>query len=353
MMNPFVKNVKSFSVYLIIWIFIFLLHSSILYFVIDLSLSLCLTDSLIFNFLFFALGLSLWYPTKFISFESFSVLKIITNHITAAFITSGIWIFVGYFISSQVYIYDFQYLKFLFASLVWRFFIGMFFYFIIVALNYIIIYYGNFQEKVLKEAELKSLVKEAELKSLKYQINPHFIFNSLNSISALTLSEPELAREMTINLSSFLRKTLSINEKQKSKLCDELKNAKLYLDIEKIRFGDKFTYSENISEGCNDLEVPNMILQPIFENAIKHGVYESLEPVNIHFTCEEQLDYMKLTITNNYDVESAPHKGEGIGMSNIQSRLRMIYNQDNLLKFSKNDGIFTVTIFIPWEDNKV
>ncbi len=87
-----------------------------------------------------------------------------------------------------------------------------------------------------------------------------------------------------------------------------------------------------------------MILQPIFENAIKHGVYESLEPVNIHFKCEDTIDYMKITMTNNYDVEAVSHKGEGIGMSNIQSRLRMIYNQDNLLKFSKKDGVFTVTI---------
>ncbi len=352
MINPFVKNVKSFSVYLIIWIFIFLLHTSILKFVMELPLSIGLTDSIIFNFIFFALGLSLWYPTKFISFESFSVLKIITNHITAAFFTAGFWVFVSYWIAKQVLADNIDYLNFLTLSLVWRFFIGMFFYFIIVALNYIIIYYSNFQEKVLKEAELKSLVKEAELKSLKYQINPHFIFNSLNSISALTLSEPDLARKMTIDLSSFLRKTLSINEKQKSKLCDELKNAKLYLDIEKIRFGDKFTYSEEIGNECLDLEVPNMILQPIFENAIKHGVYESVETVNINFKCEELLDYMKITIQNNYDVESVPHKGEGIGMNNIQSRLRMIYNQDNLLKFSKNDGIFIVTIFIPLEANK-
>ncbi len=353
MINPFVKNVKSFSVYLLIWIFIFLLHSSILFFVIGLPLSTCIIDSLIFNFLFLALGISLWYPTKFISFESFSVLKIITNHITAAFITSGIWIFIGYIVSSQVFAYNLDYLKFLYASLVWRFFIGMFYYFIIVALNYIIIYYTNFQEKVLREAELKSLVKEAELKSLKYQINPHFIFNSLNSISALTITEPERAREMTINLSTFLRKTLSNNENQKSKLCDELKNAKLYLDIEKIRFGDKFTYTENISSSCAELEVPNMILQPIFENAIKHGVYESIEPVNIHFECEEQMEYMKITITNNYDIEAVSKKGEGIGLSNIQSRLRMMYNQDNLLKFSKNEGIFTVTIFIPLEEVKV
>ena len=301
----------------------------------------------VFNLSFLTLGLSFWYSTKYISFETFSTFKIVTNHITAAFFASGIWILLCYWILNNIFESNRLYLNFLYDSLVWRFFIGMLYYFIIVSLFYIIIYYGNFQEKVLKEAELKSLVKEAELKSLKYQINPHFIFNSLNSISALTLSEPELARKMTIDLSSFLRKTLSSNEVQKSKLIDELNNAKIYLDIEKIRFGDKFKFIEEIQEECCNLEVPSMILQPVFENAIKHGVYESIDPVDIIFKCEETVDYMKITISNNYDEEAVPHKGEGIGISNIQSRLRMIYNQDNLLKFSKKDGIFTVTIFIP------
>lgn len=347
MINPFVKNIKSFSIYLIAWIFIFLIHTSILYYVIGLSISRCIIDSSVFNLSFLVLGLSFWYSTKYISFETFTTFKIVTNHITAAFFASGVWILLCYWILNNVYDGDQVYLNFLFDSLVWRFFIGMLFYFVIVSLIYIIIYYSNFQEKVLKEAELKSLVKEAELKSLKYQINPHFIFNSLNSISALTLTEPELARKMTIDLSSFLRKTLSSNEIQKSKLTDELNNAKLYLDIEKIRFGDKFNYIEEIDEECCNLEVPSMILQPVFENAVKHGVYESLEPVDINFKCEEVDEYMKLTISNNFDEEAVPHKGEGIGISNIQSRLRMIYNQDNLLKFSKKDGIFTVTIFIP------
>lgn len=347
MINPFIKNIKSFSVYLISWIFIFLVHSSILYFYIKLPISKSIIDSLIFNLIFSILGLSFWYSTKYVSFETFNTFKIVTNHITAAFFASGIWIALCYWLLNTIYGSNPDYINFLFDSLIWRFFIGMFFYFIIVSLIYVMIYYGNFQEKVLKEAELKSLVKEAELKSLKYQINPHFIFNSLNSISALTLTKPELARKMTIDLASFLRKTLSSNEVQKCKLLDELNNAKLYLDIEKIRFGDKFNYYEEIDDCCKDLELPSMILQPIFENAIKHGVYESIEPVSIKFKCEELDEYMKITITNNFDEEAVPHKGEGIGILNIQSRLKKIYNQDNLLRFSKKNGIFTVTIFIP------
>jgi LytS/YehU family sensor histidine kinase len=191
------------------------------------------------------------------------------------------------------------------------------------------------------------LVKEAELKSLKYQINPHFIFNSLNSISSLTLSNPQKAQEMTIKLSSFLRSTLSKNERQKSKLSEEINNAKLYLDIEKVRFDDKFNFIEELEPKCMELEVPSMILQPLFENAIKHGVYESLDKVTIKLKCGHEKDYFKIIVENTFDPESVPRKGEGIGIKNIQNRLKLIYNQDNLVTTEKINNLFRVNIFIP------
>ncbi|PID57447.1 MAG: histidine kinase [Ignavibacteriae bacterium] len=347
MNNPLVNNRNTFTIYILIWIILAIVHSTILILVLNFPVIISLVDSLVFNFTFLSLGLSFGYSTKYISFETFSSFRIISNHITAAFFTSGIWSFISYFILKNIFYNENNYLLFLYRSIVWRFMIGMLFYIIIVSIIYVIIYYRNFQEKTLHEAELKSLVKEAELKSLKYQINPHFIFNSLNSISSLILTDSEKAREMTIKLSSFLRKTLSSNDLQKCKLLDELNNAKLYLDIEKIRFGDKFNYQEKISELCETLEVPNMIFQPIFENAIKHGVYESIEPVTISFNCYKENEYIKIDIKNNYDTEAVPRKGEGIGLSNIQSRLRKMYNQENLLRFSQNNGIFKVTILIP------
>jgi len=216
-----------------------------------------------------------------------------------------------------------------------------------VTVNYLIIYYGNFREKSLKEVELRALVKEAELKSLKYQIKPHFIFNSLNSISSLTMIDPERARDMIIKLSDFMRGTLAKSTGQKYSLEEELKNVKLYLDIEKIRFEDKFIYTEDVSDGCRKVEVPNLILQPIFENAIKYGVYEITETVEIKLTCKRQAEYMVITISNNYDPDSVPRKGEGIGLNNIRQRLKLIYNQDNLLSIKNENNIFTVYLFIP------
>ena len=347
MTNPFINNKKIFAAYSVVWFAIFLIHVSVLTFFLKFSIWIALSDSAFFNVLYQLFGVSLWYTVNFNSLENYSAVKIFLNHIAAAVITSGLWISAGYYIMTHVITGNAIYSEFLVKSLIWRFLIGILFYIIIISVDYVIIYYTNFQQKLLREAELNALVKEAELKTLKYQINPHFIFNSLNSISSLTITNPSKAQEMTIKLSSFLRNTLSKNEKQKNKLSEEINNAKLYLDIEKIRFAEKFEFIEVIDPKCKGLEVPSMILQPLFENAIKHGVYESLDKVTIKLSCGMEKGYFKIIVENNVDSEAIPRKGEGIGLKNIQNRLKLIYNQDNLLTFEKANGIFKVNIFIP------
>lgn len=347
MTNPFVSNKKVLATYSILWFFIFLVHIAVLNFFLNLPIDVSVLDSAFFNITYQLIGLSLWYTVSFNSLDNYNTAKIFFNHIAAAVITSGIWIGVGYYIVSHVITGNNLYSEFLLKSLIWRFLIGILFYTIIISVDYVIIYYNNFQEKVLREVELNALVKEAELKTLKYQINPHFIFNSLNSISSLTISNPARAQDMTIKLSSFFRNTLSKNEKQKSKLREEINNAKLYLDIEKVRFEDKFDFVEEVKDECKETEVPSMILQPLFENAIKHGVYESLDKVTIKLSCSMEEEYFKITVENNFDPDAVPRKGEGIGIKNIRNRLKLIYNQDNLLTVQKTDNIFKVNIFIP------
>ncbi len=353
MTNPFISNKKVLASYSIVWFFVFLVQVSVLNLFLHISFFASVLDSAFYNGLYFALGISLWYTVNFNSLENYSVPKIFLNHIAAAAITSGLWIFVGYYFLSHMITDDITYSNFLLkSSLVWRFLIGILYYSVIISIDYIFIYYYNFQEKVLKETELHALVKEAELKTLKYQINPHFIFNSLNSISSLTITNPVKAQDMTIKLSSFLRSTLSKNEKQKSKLSEEINNAKLYLDIEKVRFAEKFDFIDEIKPECKELEVPSMILQPLFENAIKHGVYESLDKVFIKLSCGMEKEYFKIVVENNFDTEAIPRKGEGIGLRNIKNRLKLIYNQENLLTVEKIKNIFKVTIFIPLQSGK-
>ncbi|MGK9475181.1 sensor histidine kinase [Melioribacter sp. OK-6-Me] len=346
MINPFIKNRKLLLIYFLLWVFIAVAHSLILTFIVDVSFGYSIIDSIIFNGLYCFLGLSFWYMVNFNSLDNYSAFKIILNHIASAFIITTFWLGISYFILSNI-IEDKKYLSILNSSLVWRSIAGIMFYIIIIAIDYVLIYYNNFHDKLLKEAELKTLLKETELRSLKYQINPHFIFNSLNSISSLTLSNPAKAREMTIKLSTFLRSTLSRNENQTNPLKEELENSRLYLDIEKVRFGDKFDYVEECDDECGKVEVPAMLLQPLFENAIKHGVYESVEKVTIKLKCKKGNGFIQITMENNYDPEAVPRKGEGIGLKNIKNRLKLFYNNENLITIDKDKGLFRVDIYIP------
>lgn len=347
MFSPFSNKKTTIFYYIIIWIAIFLNHFVILYpsFVSDLNIAI--VDSFLYNFIYCLIGMGIWYPIQYINIDESRPGKIIQNHVITAVITSLIWVYSGYFILSYLYASDQFYVQFLDNSIGWRIYAGIIYYSILVSLYYVIFYYRSFKTKLENEHRLQTLVKVAELKSLKYQINPHFIFNSLNSISSLTISNPEKAREMSINLSTFLRKTLASNEIQKIKLIEEVENIKLYLEIEKVRFEERLDFIMNISDRCKEHEIPNMILQPIIENAIKHGVYESFDKVTITFNCKLEGEFISITISNNFDPTSVSDIGEGIGLKNIRDRLNLIYNRTDLISISKDSDLFQVSLQIP------
>jgi LytS/YehU family sensor histidine kinase len=166
-------------------------------------------------------------------------------------------------------------------------------------------------------------------------------------MSALTVINPEKARSMILKLADFLRYTLASNEKQTTTLNEELKNIRLYLEIEKIRFEDKFEFTENINNDCLNIKVPSMILQPLFENAIKHAVYEALEKVELNISASLKDLFMEIKVENNFDGMVSAKSGTGIGLTNIKNRLELIYNRKDLIIINKEKNIFAVTIYIP------
>lgn len=346
-MNNPVLILRNFVFYLFIWITVTVIHIFFLFNAASLSLSNALMDGIVFNSIYMALGLGLWYTAKFLSLESSSRMRFAVQHILAALFSSALWLGISIFILLSLLNAGPELSRFVLRTSGWRILIGVVSYVIITSFYYLYIFYNSYNEKLIKESELKSFAREAELKSLKYQINPHFLFNSLNSISSLTMTDPAKAREMTIKLSEYMRTTLAESEKKLHRIEDELKNARLYLDIEKVRFGSKFEYIEELESGCTSILIPPMILQPLLENAIKYGVYESLETVTIKLSCRKENQYLRLDIENNYDEESIPHSGEKIGLKNISNRLSLLYKQDNLLVTENKEGIFKVSIFVP------
>lgn len=144
-----------------------------------------------------------------------------------------------------------------------------------------------------------------------------------------------------------MRYALSEKEEQEVTLRDELKSLRLYFDIEKIRFGDKLLTEENIDPWCLNLKLPVMILQPLYENAIKHGVYESTGIVTIKTEVKKSGDYMLITISNNYESSSLSRVGTGTGLINVERRLSLFYGDEAMIKTSAENNVFKVTLFIP------
>ncbi|NWF50526.1 MAG: histidine kinase [Ignavibacteriaceae bacterium] len=344
--NPVLVSSRGIILYLTFWFVFTIIYFFLLIFNLGLDYRLAVTDSLVFNILLMGIGFSLWYPARFIPFEE-NTGKAIVSHSVGAVLMTSIWIAAGYFISINIVSANEIYRNFFWNTLTWRILLGLMFYVVISLFYYIIIYYSNLQERLLSETELKNLVTQAELRSLKFQINPHFIFNSLNSMSALTAINPEKARMMILKLAEFLRFTLVNNDTQKNKLRDELKNIKLYLEIEKIRFEDKFDYVEEIQNECLEAEVPNMILQPIFENAIKHAVYETLDKIQIRMFCSIQDNFLRISVKNNFEETPKKKSGAGVGLKNIENRLKLIYGPGDLLKINKDKDVFEVILYIP------
>ncbi len=346
MLHPLFHKRINFYVYLFIWILIAFAHYFVISRVYEVEFKIALIDSLVFSFLFYCIGFSLWYVVRFSNFEQRNSFILLLNHLVTAAITIGLWLLLGFF-AVDMFSAGFDYLLFFKNSLPWRILSGFLFYITLVLMYYLFVYYLNFQEKVKNEGDLKALVKEAELNFLKSQLNPHFIFNSLNSISYLTMVSPEKAQEMIIKLSDFLRYSLNKDEHRLTTLREEINNLRLYMDIEKTRFGDRLKLTETIGEDCLDKQLPHMILQPIFENAIKYGVHQSTETVTIAVHASFHNALLQLKVFNNYDAEAVNRKGKGIGLQNVQNRLRLVYGGADLVKINQTDDLFEVNLFIP------
>lgn len=304
-------------------------------------------DSIASYIIISGIGLSLWYPFRYFNTGNTSVTANILNIVASGAISVILWSFLTRLAVMAVIRDTSVYQEYWRVTLPYRLSLGVFIYSLFILTYYLFESLARLSEKNAREARLESLVRETELKMLRSQINPHFLFNSLNSISSLTITDPEKARDMVIRLSDFMRYSLSRKDEQPVSFRSELDNLRAYLEIEKVRFGNKLATVEKIDDNTLDVRMPVMLLQPLYENAIKHGVYESTDKVLI--TTEARLSdgFLGISISNNYEDVTAPVRGTATGLINVSRRLELFYGTRNNLVTKKENGIFTVKLFIP------
>lgn len=348
MNRPFLKYNLSQIVFVIAWIAVGAIHATTFYFMYKVPVNLALIDSVVWNALFALLSVGLWFWVRITDIETSKPFSIIINHFGAAVLSVLAVVFLHRLIIQNIWVSANDYTQIIDQLEPGRYIIGFFYYALLALVCYLIIYVKNFREKVFREAELKALVKDAELNWLKLQINPHFLFNSLNSISSLTINAPEKAHDMINRLSELLRYSLKQSPNSMVSLSDEVENCKKYLEIEQVRFGNRLQYSFSFDFDLQSYRVPSMVLQPLFENAIKHSVAQTETTSVIDAIFKQTSIGVSVSVSNTLPLTPPNTLGTGVGLENIKRRLLLMYDTPNLLRVNKTDSEFTVTIIFPF-----
>lgn len=274
------------------------------------------------------------------------------RYIYVALITtvlSLIWLTAVYYILKTCVGDDPSYMQWLSDSLPIRFVLGWMF---ITGAGFISFFMYEIEEQrqaLARKEAAEKLSKEAELYKLRQQLQPHFLFNSLNSINALVSIRPEEARVMIQKLSDFLRGTLKKEDQLWIPLKEELVYLQLYLDIEKVRFRHRLTTTVSYTDDVSNMQIPPMLLQPVVENAIKFGLYDTIEAITIEIKAWQENGILVVSVSNPFDpsLQQQPYQGTGFGLNSIRRRLYLLFARQGLLETKINDNLFTTLIKIP------
>ena len=344
MRNPITgKNLVRYGLY---WLTLALLWAGFTRFFHPFTFRLLFFDALLSFGLLATIFLALWQPIRFFRPEISSWTTVILSHFFLVSFVLFVWskvcggIVDGVFDLPEVYFTTALPLKLMLSA---------FSYVLYVLL--IKVYESQQQQEQQREKALtlSTHLKEAELAVLRNQLNPHFLFNSLNSINSLILLDSEKAREMVIKLSDFLRYTVSNTQSQKVTLRKELEMSEAFLEIEKIRFGNRVTIEMDVAPTTYEALIPSLLLQPLFENALKYGLYDSTGQEHIRFSAYNSEGNLVLEMSNSFDDTLPTKLGTKSGLRNIKERLRLMYAGHAALTTHIHENIFTVTVFIPFQ----
>lgn len=286
------------------------------------------------------LCLSPWYACRSMPLGSTDARKLLVNHLFSALTASALLILVARGV-------DFAFSG-VFPDLDQRFVPLLPLVACAAVLMYLLsiaFHYAMLGIETSRQAEV--LAREAELRALKAQVNPHFLFNCLNSISALTAVDSARARDMCIRLADFLRASLRLGERAAITFGEELELTRTYLSVEQVRFGARLRVSESIEPECASCEVPPLLVQPLIENAVKHGIATLVEGGEISLQGRVSRDGVRFEIENPFDPDAPSDRRTGIGLRNVRDRLAARYGASAKLDITIEENRYRVTLWLP------
>lgn len=334
-MHPLLSIKRGIPAYLGLWFVLQMLLATLLVYQADMGWleGIAITGPLCLFYAF--LCLTPWYVCRTLPLQSTEPWRLVLNHLGAAILATALWVGVAETLPGAFGI-DAD-LAGVAPQLIA---IGLLLYLLSVALHYVLL-----ALEASREAALQA--RDAELRALKSQINPHFLFNCLNSISALTASDPKRAREMCIRLADFLRNTLGMGERESIAWKEELELARTYLEVERVRFGQRLQFEMHIDDACQECRVPALILQPLIENAIKHGIASLVEGGAVRLDSRVNNGQLEVTVENTFDPEAPPARRHGLGLRNVRSRLETRYPGAARMRAAAEGNQFRAQMIFP------
>ena len=296
------------------------------------------------------LCLSAWYVTGGAPVDRAGALRVAASAVVSASLSSAVWLLIARtwfgLIGSFARWADVPASFRLAAPTLFGF--GFLLYLLAMAASYLAAAFNVSRDAERRGLELQVLAREAELRALRAQIDPHFLFNSLQSISALTTVAPAAARRMCLLLADFLRETLALGARQRIPLASELALARSFLSVEQVRFGDRLRVEIDDQNGAaDDVLVPPLVLQPLVENAVAHGIAHLLDGGAVRIRVERRSATLVVTVDNPSDPARPAGRGTGLGLRNVRDRLESLYGDDALLHTEEQDGRYTARVTIP------
>lgn len=348
-MHPILESRQRLVFYLVAWIPV----AAILTAVLRRGLSSWPEAALIavpMSLLYAFMCLSAWYVCLAVPMREQTVIRLLTTLSLASLVASAAWFAAGevWVLAIEPWVgltglserYTSQFTPVLLN--------GVMLFLLAAAVHYLLITLDESRGVEKRALELQVLAREAELKALRAQIDPHFLFNSLNSISALTISDPQGARRMCLLLADFLRTSLVLGAKQQIPVGEELRLVEGFLDIEKVRYGNRLSVVRNIDPECDGCLVPPLLIQPLVENAIRHGIAPLIDGGAVRLDVHREGQAIEIVLENPVDPhERAAQAGAGLGLENVKSRLARLFPGQSHVNVSLDEGRFQVRLRFP------
>jgi sensor histidine kinase YesM len=207
-------------------------------------------------------------------------------------------------------------------------------------------YYREARDRQVRAVELEGLLHQSQLEALRSQLNPHFLFNALHSMAELVHTDPKLAEQLLVRLGELLRQVLQSSNRQEVPLAEELEFIRGYVEIEQMRLGERLRVHWEVDGALAQVPVPSLILQPLVENAVQHGIAAASGPGTLHIGARREGDFLLLEVRDNGPGPRGSTGAQGIGLANTRARLQRLYGERQGLEIQAGEGM-TVRLRLP------